>query len=228
MMQKRTLYSLLLISFIAVCAYSAAFAANTVTFESKNSLRCANGVLNINTNVDAATDAYEVVFEITSATGGAAFSPYTVVLDPAFAAHFTVSGVDMSQANGTLPDTVRIYGVGALPAGSYLVGKVNFKTNDVCSGTVKLDAVVYDYATKWNAMHPGCTFGCGLGAPVIQTQAVQNKQIVAMTTTAGIVTVVNQAPTIATIPDGTVHWGQTYTGTAAGSDLDLPNGCETL
>jgi hypothetical protein len=229
MMQKRTLYSLLLISFIAVYAFSSALGANTVTFESKNSARCANGVLNITAANDAAVNAVEIVFTISSASGGAKFSSYSVVLDPALTGAFTTANVDLSQADGTLPDTVRIYAIGGtLSAGSRTVGKVNFTTSDVCSGTVKLDAVVYDYATKWNAQHAGCSFGCGFATPTIQTQYATKTALVAVTTTAGIVTVVNSAPTIASIPNATLPWGQTYTGTAVGSDPDMTYGCEQL
>ncbi len=46
MMHKRTVYSLLLTSFILVFAFSSAL-AQSVTFESKSANRCETGVLNI-------------------------------------------------------------------------------------------------------------------------------------------------------------------------------------
>ena len=85
MMHKRTVYSLLLTSFILVFAFSSAL-AQTVTFESKNANRCEAGVLNI--TVDPGNpdlNAIEIVFEISSASGGAFFDNINVVFDAGFA-----------------------------------------------------------------------------------------------------------------------------------------------
>jgi hypothetical protein len=49
MMHKRTVYSLLLTSFILVFALSSAL-AQSVTFESKGDKRCEAGVLNVTVN----------------------------------------------------------------------------------------------------------------------------------------------------------------------------------
>jgi hypothetical protein len=42
------------------------------------------------------------------------------------------------------------------------------------------------------------------------------------------VTVVNAPPTIASIPDTSIHWGTSFADTADGDDPDLANGCEKL
>jgi len=229
-MQKRSLYSLLLISLIAVLAYSVSF-ANTVTFESKNSLRCDNGVANITALVtDDSVSAIEVVFVIASASGGAAFDNWSVAFDPGFS-KLTLRVVDTtSMADHVLPDTIRMAAMlanpsdGALMAGTYVIGRVNFHTNDVCTGTVTMSGSPFAYAGG------ACGFGCGMAVPTIQTQFVNagTTAISPSTVTAGTITIINTVPTIAAIPNATLHFGQVYTGAAVGADGDLVKGCEVL
>ncbi len=234
-MQKRNLYSLLLISFIVVCAYSLSLAVtDSVKFESKNSARCANGTSNVTAYVTDSVSAVEIVFEIKSTAGGATFSPYTVSWSPLLT-KFTAPGeriIDLSQADGTLPDTIRMAAMlltpsnGALPAGAHELARVNFKASDVCNGTVSMVGVSYNYTGNQT-----CAFGCGLAIPEIKTQFVKasdNKTMLPATVTDGVITILNNAPTIAAIPPASVHFGTTYTGAAVGSDLDLPNGCEVI
>ena len=234
-MQKRNLYSLLLISFIVVCAYSLSLAVtDNVTFESKNSARCANGTSNVTATVSDSVSAIEIVFEIKSTAGGATFNPYTVSWSPLLT-KFTAPGsriIDLSQADGTLPDTIRMAAMllnpsdGALPAGTHELARVNFKASDVCNGTVTLSGVSYNYTGSQT-----CAFGCGLAIPDIKTQFVKasdNKTMLPATVTDGVITILNNAPTIAAIANGSVHFGGTFTTTAVGTDLDSPNGCEVL
>ena len=61
-MQKRTLYSsLLLASFLLVFTFSFG-SAQTVTFESKNVPRCSDVILNITVNTTQPLSAFEIVF----------------------------------------------------------------------------------------------------------------------------------------------------------------------
>ncbi|MEW6050543.1 MAG: T9SS type A sorting domain-containing protein [Candidatus Zixiibacteriota bacterium] len=228
MMQKRNLYSLLLISFIAVLAFSTSF-AQTVTFESKNSLRCDNGVANINLSVADSTGAVEIVFVIASGSGGAAFDNWSVAFDASFT-KLNLRVVDTtSMADHVLPDTIRISAIKTGPsdvllAGNYLIAKVNFHTNDVCSGTVTMTGSTFAYAGG------ACGFGCGMAVPVIQTQFANasGTAVSPAVVTTGTITIVNTLPTIASIPNATLHWGQTFVDTAVGSDGDLAKGCEVL
>ncbi|MBU1148493.1 hypothetical protein KKI23_00205, partial [Patescibacteria group bacterium] len=67
MMQKRTVYSLLLISFILVFALS--LSAQEVTFESKNVTRCEATALDITVNNPVDLSAIEIVLEVTTTSG---------------------------------------------------------------------------------------------------------------------------------------------------------------
>lgn len=218
MMQKRTLTSLLLTSFLVAFAFSYSM-ANDVTFGSMNAARCDDNVLNITVNNTVDVAAIEIVFEI-SGTGGAYFDAFNVNWD----AGFTELGtriIDLSQADGVDPDTVRLAALlidasdAVLPTGSHVVAKVSFTTNNTCTGTVGLDGAIFNYPSV---------------PSVIQTQFVDAStfDVLPAAVNAGTVTIVNQLPTLAAIPDATLPWGTLYTGNAVGSDLDLANGCEKL
>jgi len=217
MMQKRTLYSLLLISFILVFAISFA-QAQTVSFESKTVTRCESSALNV--TVDPGTDvsAIEVVFVVSSTSGGAFFDAMSVNWAPGLT-QLTNRIVDMSGVDHVSPDTVRMAamlinnGDVCLPAGQMTIATVNFTTANTCSGTVEL---------------AGGSFSCPSFTVSSQFVDCATMAILPASVTSGVVTVVNDPPTIAAISDATIHWGDTYVGTAVGSDPDLANGCESL
>ncbi|HOZ07179.1 MAG TPA: T9SS type A sorting domain-containing protein [candidate division Zixibacteria bacterium] len=220
MMQKRTIHSLLLTSLLLVCAFSLASAQNSVTFQNASVARCDDGALNITVNPAASISAFEVVCEITSASGGAYFSNLNVVWDAGLTS-LTNRIVDLSGVDYVSPDTIRIAGMltdasdVCLGSGPKVVARVEFTTTDVCDGTVSLH---------------GADFACPSTPVVATTQFVDctTTELVAATVTAGTVTVVNQNPTIDPIADATVHWGGTYLGQVTGGDPDLANGCEVL
>jgi hypothetical protein len=223
MMQKRTLYSLLLTFMILVCAFSFSLAqVNEVTIQSKGAKRCEAGTLNINVTNAASISALEIVLEVRSGSGGAFFDAMTVQWDPTFAS-MTTRIVDTSQVNHVDPDTVIIAAIRCgsgdqcLAAGGPMtVAKVQFNTNNVCNGTVLLDGV-----TK--------TLDCCCH-PFHQTQFVDcaTTQTVLPAVNMGTVTIQNAAPTLDPIANDSIHWGSTYIGYAVAHDLDLPNGCENL
>ncbi|MEE8578267.1 MAG: T9SS type A sorting domain-containing protein [candidate division Zixibacteria bacterium] len=214
MMQKRTLTSLLLISFLVAFAFSYS-SANEVTFGSPSVLRCDNNVLNIDVNNTVDVLAVEIVFEI-SGSGGAWMDSYTVD----WAAGFTELGtrfLDLSQADGVSPDTIRMAATlidssdVILPVGDRTVATVSFSTNASCGGSVSLDGVVFDYPIP----------------ATIETQFVDaaTTSIVDVTVNAGTVTWTNTAPELAEIPDASIGFGTVFSYMAIGSDND---NCEKL
>ena len=82
-MQKRTIYSLLLTSFILVCAFSMS-SAQSIVVEDVETVRCVMSELDV--TVDPGTDvsAFEIILEVTD--GGA----YFTALDFEWDAGFTV------------------------------------------------------------------------------------------------------------------------------------------
>ncbi|MEA1981020.1 MAG: T9SS type A sorting domain-containing protein [candidate division Zixibacteria bacterium] len=220
MKQKRTIYSLLLTSFILVFAFSS-LSAQTVSFGSLNVLRCQENTVDITVDAGADISAFEVVFDVVSTSGGAGFSAVDVNWDPGLTVLTSriidLSGFDTITGTGT----IRIAGMlidngdACLTAGATVVGQVIFTTNNVCSGTIDL---------------VGGTFACGGSSPVTATtQFVDcgDNSLIAASVTAGTISISNTIPTIASVPDATIEWGETYVGIATGSDADEAT-CETL
>jgi hypothetical protein len=220
MMQKRTIYSLLLTSLLLVCAFSVASAQNSVTFQNVNVNRCVPSSLNISVTRSADISAFEVVFEVSSTGGGAYFSSLNVVWDAGLV-NLTNRIIDLDGVDLVSPDTIRIAGMltdagdACLAAGTSVVARVEFTATDVCSGTIGL---------------AGATFACPSTPVVATTQFVDcaTTALVAATVTPGTVTVVNTAPTISPIANASVHWGSTYLGQIVGADANTASGCEVL
>jgi hypothetical protein len=220
MMHKRTVYSLLLTSFILVFALSSAL-AQSVTFESKNAARCEMGTLNVTVDPGGSDlNAIEIVFVVSSTSGGAFFSNFNVTFDAGFTV-LTNRIIDLSGVDNVSPDTVRLAAMATDPgdqclSGQTVVAQVSFETNRACSGTIGLD---------------GGTYVCP-NNPLVQasTQFVDcaDNSLIAAAVSAGTVTVINVPPTIDPIADASVHWGNSYVGAAVGDDADLANGCEKL
>ena len=212
MMQKRSLYSLLLTSFMLVFAFSLS-QAQTVTFESKTVLRCQDNTINI--TVDNPTDisAFEIVFAV---SGDGSFT--SVTWEPTLAV-LTNRYIDLSN-----PGVVRIAGMmidpgdGCLAAGPTVVAQVNLQTADVCDGSAVVDGTSLTIGSFINATTQFVDCASGL--------------LVAAAVTAGTVTIENAAPTIAAIDDISVHWIDCIVAIATVTDdADLhtvPGGCEAL
>ncbi len=217
-MQKRTLTSLLLISFLVAFAFSYSL-ANEVTYQNMNVARCNDYVLNVTVENTVDVAAVEIVMVISSTGGGAYLDAINVDWDPAFT-ELGTRLIDASQADGVAPDTIRLAALlieatdVVLAAGTHVVANVSFTTRDLCSGTVGFAGGIFDYPL-----------------PVtVQTQFVDANtfDILPVAVNAGTVTYVNSAPTLAAIPDGTVAWGDLFQYDAVGADADIANGCETL
>jgi type IX secretion system substrate protein len=219
MMQKRTIYSLLLTSFILVCAFSLS-SAQSVVVEDVETARCVLSGLDV--TVDPGTDvsAFEIILEVTS--GGAYFTTLDFEWDAGFLVLTNrIVNITGPHNDGT-PDTIRVAGMlidngDACLGASTVVGQVKFTTNNSCDGTVELAGISLDIPTL-------C--GCDLYA---ENQFVDcaTTTLIPAAVTAGTVTVVNQKPTIDPIAGATVHWGLLYQGLATGSDPDEAS-CEDL
>jgi hypothetical protein len=226
MMHKRTVYSLLLTSFMLVFALSSAL-AQTVTFQSLNVNRCEDSALDITVNpgVGGSVGAIEIVFEVKSTGGGAYFPSYSIV----WAAGLTELDyriIDLSGVNNVSPDTVRLAALALDPLDACLssakvVARVLFETNNVCDGTVLLSGATKEIGRE----NPEDPFR---GLATTQFVDCLDYELIAALVTAGTVTTVNEPPTIDPINDSTLHWGTTYVGDANGYDTDLANGCEKL
>jgi len=215
-MHKRSIYSLLLTSFILVFAYAMSM-AQTVTVQSKTETRCVNGTLDISVSPTADASAFEIVLVVSGSYSG---SP-SVTIDPAVAASMTTF-VDPSRVNGSSPDTIRIYGMKTSAGNTCLSGPfpkkvatLSYTTGSVCTGTI----------TVAGGSLPACALNLGVQG-TSQFVDCASGQLATATVTSGVVTIQNVAPTIAPIANATLHWGQTYTGSAVGSDANTT--CEKL
>lgn len=219
-MHKRTVYSLLLTSFILVFALSSAL-AQSVTFESKNAKRCEAGTLNISVDAGGSSlNAIEIVFVVSTTSGTAYFNNFNVSFDGSFT-DLTNRIIDLSGVDNVSPDTVRLAAMATDPgdqclSGQTVVAQVSFETDDGCSGTIGFNGGVYTCPNN----------------PLVQAQTqfvdCADNSLIAAAVVAGTVTVVNDPPVIDPIADASVHWGTAYVGDANASDPDLANGCEAL
>ena len=225
MMHKRTLHSLLIVSFIVVFAASLSLAANNVNIQSKSGLpRCYDQAVNVTADLDVDVSAVECVFVITATSGSGFINNLAVtwnlptdVLSDRF--------IDLSQANGVSPDTIRFAAMrtgetdGVLAAGTALgIAQIAFKTTDACSGTVTIAGIA----------DPGFNFPHPTGPIVTQfVEASTDLIVLPDAVNTGTIGIVNATPTLAAVADQTVTWGHALSVTLNGADADLANGCET-
>jgi len=217
-MHKRTLHSLLIVSFIAVFAASMSFAADEVIVQSKGNLfRCADQSVDVTVNLDADVSAIEVVLDVSQYSGCGEITNVVVDvnLDGAYLADRPP--VDMSlyplirfAAMSTGPDP------DYLPAGTGIqFATISFTTGTCCEGEVEIAG------GTWPSVDP---FG------PIETQFVDagTSAIRQVAVTSGIIGVTNKAPTMDEIVGGpfTILHGDLFEYTLGSSDPDDANGCE--
>jgi hypothetical protein len=149
MMQKRTLYSLLLISFIVVFGWSFAM-ANDVTIQTKNVSRCSNGQVDVTANVTSdSVSAIEVVVVIAKSAGCGQLD--SVKVNWALGSTLPDRIIDYTKVNGTDPDTLRFSafrinpGTAALAKGSKVIAQLTFKTTSCCGGAVTISGGEFTY-----------------------------------------------------------------------------------
>ena len=219
-MQKRTVYSLLLISFIVVFAASLSLAADQVTVESKSLIpRCAEQSVNVTFDNDSEAKAVEFVFEIAAGSTAGFLTVDGIDWDADFIAALPDVIVDLGGVDGVSPDTIRVAAMnlagGGLAVGSHAAFAINFTTSNDCEGDITISNVAeYVYGNQTGT---------------ITTQYVNGAaELVALAVNAGTVGMANQAPTISAIADATIPYGTYFTASAAATDPDLDGGCEEL
>jgi hypothetical protein len=211
MMQKRTLYSLLIISFLVVLAASASFASNDITVESNTGLhRCTEGAVAVSVNVDVDVSAIELVLD---------FSSSTIVLDsvtwdlPAGVLSFQpptiYTGVPVTQVRLAALKLDPLDGV--LTSGAHDVAIVWFTVPDDCSGTGTISNGSVDLG-----------FPIGIATSQFVDAATSNILPVDVFTD-GSLGFSNQSPQIDAIADGSIGWGGNFTQTLSGVDPDAAN-----
>ena len=218
MMQKRSLYSLLLTSFMLVFAFSLSY-AQSVTFESKTVLRCQDNTIDVTVDNPVDISAFEIVFAI-SGDGditGVSWSSGLGVLTHRY--------IDLSD-----PGCLRIAGMmidpgdTCLTAGQTVVAQVSILTHDVCSGAAVIDGAECD------------DLKCGTCLVHHETQFVEcvSGLLVPAAVTAGTVTILNAVPFWVQLPPPLVdvHWIDPMVPVQVIADDDdlnsVPDNCETL
>jgi hypothetical protein len=217
MMQKRSLYSLLLTSFMLVFAFSLSY-AQEVTFESDMVLRCQDNVIDVTVDPGQGNSigAYEIVFEL---TGDGALTGVTPTPPPGW----TPVGPSYPAAGVVRFGAMRLDNTAGYIDASTVVATISLLTDDVCTGTVTIDETSYTILK--------CDDRCLINA---QTQFVTDcatSTLVIPAVNAGIITIENAIPTVAPIANALVHWGTNIVIDVYGDDGDLhsvPDNCETL
>ena len=217
MMQKRTLYSLLLTSFMLVCAFSLS-SAQQVTIESMTFPRCTYGELDIDVINPDSISALEIIFEIDPAD---CFTYVDIVWDPDFTV-LTQRIIDLSRfpliriaALKTAPGDV------CLPPGQTTVAQLVCTTANVCECQAEIDGATFICAV------PCCT-------TIAQTQFCDcaATTLIAAAVNAGTVTIQNQLPYIDDIAAAGCcdrhHWPDLWQCHLCATDSDLVNCCEKL
>lgn len=219
MMQKRTLYSLLIISFIVVFAASMAM-ADTVRVQTKNNLpRCADQAVNVTADITSAgVSAIELVLEV-SQTSGCGYLE-NLSFEWGLPSDVLTNRYVEILSDGTAPDTIRaaaMYvdnGSGLGSGNGQLIGTIEFTTADCCAGAVSINNTVFDYPNET----------CDITTSIVDATG----QHTVVTFVAGVVSIANQLPTVTAIDDVEVAWGDPVLVDADATDNDTQNGCESL
>ncbi|MCP4685340.1 MAG: hypothetical protein GY867_07815, partial [bacterium] len=195
MMQKRTLYSLLIISFLVVLAASASFASNDITVGSDAGLiRCTEGAVAVSVNVDVDVSAVELVLDFASSTivlDSVAFTLPAGVLS--FQPPIDYIGAPTTQVRFAAMRLDPLDGV--LAAGTHDVAMVYFSTSDDCDGTADISNGVID-------------LGLPIGIVTSQFVSAATATILPVDVfTDGALGFSNQSPTIDAIANQDIGWG---------------------
>ena len=226
MMQRRSIYSLLLTSFILVFAFSSAF-AQSVTFGSQTVLRGQPGTLNITVNNPDPAGGFEILFEVSTSLNDAFLAYMSVDWDDDFDV-LLHRYIDLTGIDNASPDVVRMAAFvlddtdGPLEAGSTVIAQLDFTANASCGGTVDVNGI---------SMDVGNVCGNTSCATVATTQFISEDGLTATPATLGgtILTIQNAIPTIDPIDDVEAHqWGTLYLGQATADDDDFQYGPEKL
>ena len=225
MMQRRSIYSLLLTSFILVFAFTSA-QAQDVAFGSQTVLRGQSGALNITVNNPDNVGGFEILFEVSTSSNDAFLSSLGVSWDVDFDV-LLHRYIDLTGVTNASPDVIRMAAFvedatdGPLLAGSTDIAQLNFTANASCGGTVDVNGISFEVGD--NCSNTSCV-------TVATTQFISEDGLIATPATLSgtIITIENADPTLEPMADVLVQWGTLYTGQAVGDDDDLVLGPETL
>ena len=217
MMQKRSLYSLLLTSFMLVFAFSLSN-AQEVTFESKTVLRCQDNAINVTVDPGQGNSigAYEIVFEL---TGDGTFQGVTPTAPPGW----TPVGPSYPAPGVVRFGAMRLDNTAGYIDAPTVVATISLQTADVCTGAVNIDE------TSLTILK--CDDRCLIN---VQTQFVTDcatSTLVIPVVNPGVITIENAIPTVDPIASVLVDWGTNIVIDVYGDDGDLhsvPDNCETL
>jgi len=221
MMQKRSIYSLLLTSFILVFAISSV-SAQQVLFGSQTVLRGQSGTIDITVDNPDPVGGLEIFFEVSTTLNDAYLSSISITWDTDFDV-LLHRYIDVTGVNYSSPDVIRMAALladdtdGPLGAGQTVVAQFDFTANASCGGTVAVAGTTLDLV-------------CGSCVTTAMTQFIDVDGLVKTPATLGgtIVTIENAEPTIEPIADALVHWGTYWSTTAHADDDDLDYGPEKL
>lgn len=226
MMQKRTLYSLLLTSFMLVCAFSLS-TAQVVTVGNNATPRCSDGTVPIDVSNPSSISAIEIILEIESVCDSAFFTDLNISWDPGFIV-LTQRIVDLSMVDYVPPDTIRIAALMTAPGDVCLAGPgpttvayLNYTTNNVCDCQIIIDAATVT-----------CDVPCCITTAQTQFVDFATTTLVPAQVVPGTVNIFNQLPTIDDIAAAgccePINWSNNWWCHLQAYDADLPNGCEKL
>jgi len=220
-MHKRTLYSLMIVSFIAVFA-SMSYAQDSVMVDDQLLLkRCIGWETGITVRVDQGQgdiSAFEIVLDVTKVTGTCTngIEDVTVTWDEDFitAGFLPEKEIDLSDypviriAAMTLGDPALYLG-----PGNHLVAQIGFMTDDCCAAEVLIDGA------EIAAVPP-------LGLITTQFVDASTGDLRQVAIRSGTITVANVAPVFTDVTiDETLDFGDIYTYTFLATDGDAT--CET-
>ena len=220
MMHKRTLHSLLIVSFIVVFAASMPYAADEVIVGNAPGLqRCQDWAVDVTANLDADVSAIEIILDVSTLSdcGDLTVTDVVPLLGEGILTDQVIDFTTMAPlirfaAMSTGPDPELLAGGTGIP-----IFTIEFTTTDCCLGEAEI------VGGTWPADPP---FG------VIETQFVDagTSALRPAAVTAGVVGMENDAPTISDIVGGpfTILHGDLFEYELEATDPDLANICENL
>jgi len=225
-MQRRSIYSLLLTSFILVFAFTSV-QAQEVVFSSQTVLRGQSGALNISIDAPDPVGGFEFLFEVSTSSNDAFLSAMGISWDGNFDS-LLHRYIDLSGVDNLSPDTVRMAALvldstdGPISAGLTLVAHLDFTANASCGGTIDVDGITMTVGD--NCSNTSCI-------TTATTQFISEDGLTATLATYGrgtIITIQNADPDLVPMDDVLAQWGEPYSGQAVGTDADTLYGPETL
>ena len=229
-MHKRTLHSLLIVSFIVVFAASMSLATDQIIINGKDALhRCIDQSITVTANIDADISALEVVLAIDEVDDGFleeldALDPADVVTWDLGVGTLTDRVIDNSLCDGVAPDYLRFAAMSTGPTPENLafgtdvpIATIHFHTSEACDGHATVE---------------GYTIPASPPFGPITTQFVDavSGLIRPVTVLGDEVGIENKAPSMVDCPDPeyTILHGTTWGFDLSATDTDVGNGCETL